>query len=444
MAKAYYGSRISENMTKTPEGFLICHNVPIARTGTQQYLAKEINPNYEGDGDDIVTVYRLPEEVFDKATIASFEGKVFTDEHPNSWVNYDNASLFTKGVATNVRRGKDEEDDLLLADIIVYDKQVVDKILGDMGTKKREISCGYECNYVKHKDGYKQTNIIGNHVSLVNAARAGERVAIKDSLEDKNKSNFERRKYSMANYKLPSKKPTSSVTDFLKAVGLKAVVQDSEPEDILDVVDELANEKVEAAKDAEVTEEPVVKSELEEATDEGVDLQELEAKIDRALELINGLIESNTQDEDFEEEELEDEDEPLRELDELEEELEDESEDYDQMEEEESVTVDPEDIETDEDPIYNGEEVLEKATDAALSLLRQFKPIIAAIPDARERRKATDALVKQVIRVSREKPANTYAIMNSRKAQDSKLNEDKSGLGLEIARKFNPHYKQSN
>lgn len=25
---SYYGSKISDNLTKTPEGFLICHNVP--------------------------------------------------------------------------------------------------------------------------------------------------------------------------------------------------------------------------------------------------------------------------------------------------------------------------------------------------------------------------------------------------------------------------------
>ena len=29
-------------MTKTPEGFLICHSVPIARTGTQEYYPREL------------------------------------------------------------------------------------------------------------------------------------------------------------------------------------------------------------------------------------------------------------------------------------------------------------------------------------------------------------------------------------------------------------------
>lgn len=38
--KAYYGDRISPHMTESPEGYLICHDVPIARTGPQEYLAK--------------------------------------------------------------------------------------------------------------------------------------------------------------------------------------------------------------------------------------------------------------------------------------------------------------------------------------------------------------------------------------------------------------------
>ena len=40
--RAFYGSRFSPHMTKTPEGFLICHSVPICRTGTQEYLPREI------------------------------------------------------------------------------------------------------------------------------------------------------------------------------------------------------------------------------------------------------------------------------------------------------------------------------------------------------------------------------------------------------------------
>ena len=39
MAVAYYGSHISEHLVKTPEGYLICYDVPINRTGTQMYTA---------------------------------------------------------------------------------------------------------------------------------------------------------------------------------------------------------------------------------------------------------------------------------------------------------------------------------------------------------------------------------------------------------------------
>lgn len=35
--RVYYGSRISDHLVRTPEGYLICKDVPIARTGIQQY-----------------------------------------------------------------------------------------------------------------------------------------------------------------------------------------------------------------------------------------------------------------------------------------------------------------------------------------------------------------------------------------------------------------------
>ena len=43
MAVAYYGSHISEHLVKTPEGYLICYDVPINRTGTQE---ENLRPSY--------------------------------------------------------------------------------------------------------------------------------------------------------------------------------------------------------------------------------------------------------------------------------------------------------------------------------------------------------------------------------------------------------------
>ncbi|WP_230140262.1 DUF2213 domain-containing protein, partial [Clostridium neonatale] len=129
--KAYYGSRFSPNMTRTPENFLICHNVPIARTGWYDYLASEL-----GVGDDeIVKVYRSPEEVFSKSAIASFEGKPVTDEHPPDLLTPQNVNMFLKGTAQNVRQDT-KEPDLLVGDLIIYDSVLIDEI----NQGKREVS----------------------------------------------------------------------------------------------------------------------------------------------------------------------------------------------------------------------------------------------------------------------------------------------------------------
>ena len=48
-------------------------------------------------------------------------------------------------------------------------------------SQKREISLGYNCSYTLYKDGYRQTDIIINHVAVVEKGRAGPKVAIQDN-----------------------------------------------------------------------------------------------------------------------------------------------------------------------------------------------------------------------------------------------------------------------
>lgn len=181
--KAFYGSRISENRIRTPEGFLICKNVPIAKVGTQQYLGEELG--LEGYENILVEVVRTEQEVFSPKTIASFEGKPFTDDHPeqSEFVTTENYKQYVKGHVTNVRRGEGDFSDKLLADIIVYDKTVIEEI--ESG-RKREISCGYGCDYDIDENGNVfQINITGNHVALVNEGRAGHNVRILDHNKNK-------------------------------------------------------------------------------------------------------------------------------------------------------------------------------------------------------------------------------------------------------------------
>lgn len=169
---AYYGSTISKHMTQTPEGFLICRDVPIARIGTQDYLARELG--LDGEPDRPVTVERRPEDVFDPAAIASFEGKDVTYTHPPEMLAPENQSSYSKGHAENVRR----EGDFLVADLHLKDPTLISEVRNGI---LREVSCGYLCDYTPSGAGCRQTNIRGNHIAIVPRGRAGHDVAIKDS-----------------------------------------------------------------------------------------------------------------------------------------------------------------------------------------------------------------------------------------------------------------------
>ncbi len=52
--KKYFATQLSDNISKTPEGFLICYNVPIARTGDMIYGDGESPIKVGPDGKAIV------------------------------------------------------------------------------------------------------------------------------------------------------------------------------------------------------------------------------------------------------------------------------------------------------------------------------------------------------------------------------------------------------
>ena len=171
----YYGTRLSENISRRePEGYLLCLNVPVARTGTQEYLPEELGLP---PGSSFIPVRRPEEEVFSPKTMASFEGMPVTNDHPPEGVDVSNIRALQKGHAHNVRRGSGSESDLLLEDQIITDPALITAILEE---GKREISCGYTYELCEENGRYIQRKIRGNHVAVVDAGRAGARVSIKD------------------------------------------------------------------------------------------------------------------------------------------------------------------------------------------------------------------------------------------------------------------------
>ena len=180
----YYAERLSDHIAETPEKYLVCTGTVIGRSGSQKYLVGELtdpegivkdrNPGEE------VEVWRPADEVFRPATLASFEGKTFTLRHPDKLIGPDEEREVSIGHIQNVRKGGDalESGDWpILADIIVKDPEGIRAVKsGD-----RELSCGYSYRLVKNGERLEQHDIIGNHVALVQSARAGNEARINDS-----------------------------------------------------------------------------------------------------------------------------------------------------------------------------------------------------------------------------------------------------------------------
>lgn len=172
----YVTGRISDNIRLTPEGYLLCLNVPIARTGEQEYGPDE-TPIEAKDEGSMVKIQRDEKEVFRAETIASFQGKPVTIGHPEDMVDPDSWRDLAKGTIQNVRRGEGEFNDSLIADLLITDKEAIKAIQKGL----REVSCGYKADYVETGIGAgKQVNIVGNHLALVTQARAGSDYEIKD------------------------------------------------------------------------------------------------------------------------------------------------------------------------------------------------------------------------------------------------------------------------
>ena len=336
MAISYYGYTISPNQLETGEGFLICRNVPLARTGTQDYLGTEIGLNRQ----DVIKVNRDEDEVFSEAAIASFEGKPVTNNHPPVLLDPETVGQYEMGHVQNIRRGTGEWSDYLIGDLHIHDAQLIE----DIKIGKREISCGYECEYVDNGDGtYSQKNIRGNHVAVVDSGRAGHKAAIMDSNTSKPK-------------KAERKEKMTKKGTFFKIFGQAANGKSD---------DELTQLAMDAA---DAFEEEKAEEKVEEKTEDTDPMQE----IMDAIKAINDRLDKieNPVEEEIEVDPL---DEALEKL---------------QPEEEkggeEAVVVPAEEMDG-----------CGKALDAA-ELIKAVKPAVSAITDEAQRKAVTDALIEAI------------------------------------------------
>lgn len=186
--KVLVSEKLSEHKYKTPEGYLICTDAILARTGKQSYTKDELFQ----DGDDTeVNVDRPYDEVMNAKTIASFENKPITFDHPDEDVNVGNYKDYAIGYVRDVHQGKtDKGEDVILGNLVITDQEAINAIeQGD----HTDLSCGYDCDIRDDGNGnYSQTNIRGNHLALCEQGRAGIAHIVDSKVKDDLYSRVER------------------------------------------------------------------------------------------------------------------------------------------------------------------------------------------------------------------------------------------------------------
>lgn len=155
-----------------------------ARTGLQDYLGREVDPeNAHGLRDrSSVKVYRPADEVFKADSLATFAAAPVTVDHPTVAVDANNWRRLGVGEINGdvVRDGQ-----RVRVPIIVRDASAVKAAT----TTHKQLSMGYATELVfptdgKHPDGTAcdayQTNLRINHIALVRAARGGPELRVVD------------------------------------------------------------------------------------------------------------------------------------------------------------------------------------------------------------------------------------------------------------------------
>lgn len=155
----------------------IKHN-PVSKEGVFPYLGHTISDDCEPN--KIYKVYRPAKTLQDSVETWDNPPKPFIEDHEmlgEGFTAVDDRPV--QGVIFNPVC----ENGVLYADIAVYSEDLKHSI----ESGKKELSLGYFCKYKKERGVYKgevydyvQTNMVGNHIALVDAGRCGSDVKVFD------------------------------------------------------------------------------------------------------------------------------------------------------------------------------------------------------------------------------------------------------------------------
>lgn len=183
---------ISKSHRKKDEnGFLIITQNPIAKAGVFEYLKSEILPNFEGE-DGLVKVYR-PFEVLEKAK-DSFANKPIKLTH--KWVG-DEALTADGAISSEIKA--DKENGYLIADLIIYNPELIAKIESGEVVELSPAYTGEVSATSGRYDGedYEFTQSVDcvNHLAVVENGRSGSDLRILDELPKRKESKMNLKKF---------------------------------------------------------------------------------------------------------------------------------------------------------------------------------------------------------------------------------------------------------
>lgn len=159
--------------------FLVAYDVPIAKTGIQQYSREEIG-DINGSPGELVNVYRDPSVFQNQKLLETFDGIPIVYCHPdNGKVDNLNFKHFVVGTVSGVYH---KNGDLYAKKITIIDKNA---ILNVLKKETNELSIGFKGEIIKSNGFYKgipyefkEDIIHANHLALCESGKAGPKYAI--------------------------------------------------------------------------------------------------------------------------------------------------------------------------------------------------------------------------------------------------------------------------
>lgn len=159
-------------------GYWFIEHNPISKVGIFDYLGSSISEECEPN--KVYKVFRSGDTLLASVPTWDNPPKPFINDHEmlgEGFSKIDDRPV--QGVITNPQY----EDGVLYADITVYSEALKDAIENG----KKELSLGYFCKFEKQPGTYEgenydyvQTNMVGNHIALVDAGRCGSDVKVFD------------------------------------------------------------------------------------------------------------------------------------------------------------------------------------------------------------------------------------------------------------------------